>query len=207
MAEVNWELIILIIIVGLIVFAGLGIFVGTRISSDKRRIRELEEDLSRTKKELEQYRSKVNNHFQKTSELFSKMTSTYKAVYMHLAEGSQELCNDITLLKPVNSEFLKVIHEEEQADSAENIKEETADISSTGETITAEKTEVTPSAQQEDTDHPESDEPVNEEMVVEKEEEKEERFPETVEAEETAKNSPKTVLPEDAEEEEKKVEK
>ena len=115
MAEVNWELIIFIIVVGLIIFAGMGIFIGTRISSDKRRIRELEDELAETKKELELYRSKVNNHFKKTSELFTQMTSSYRAIYMHLAEGSQELCTtDAALLKPANGEFLKVTHAEEK---------------------------------------------------------------------------------------------
>ena len=115
MDDVNWELIILIIIVALIAFAVLGIYIGTLISSDKRRIRELEGELSETRKELEGYRSKVNNHFKKTSELFTQMTSTYKAVYMHLAEGSQELCTtDAALLNPSNGEFLKVTHEEQQ---------------------------------------------------------------------------------------------
>lgn len=113
MADVNWELIIFIIVVGLIVFAGMGIFIGTRISSDKRRIKELEGELVDARKDLEAYRSKVNSHFKKTSELFTQMTSSYKAVYLHLAEGSQELCTtDAALLNPSNSEFLKVSHAE-----------------------------------------------------------------------------------------------
>ena len=115
MNDVSMELILLIIIVALVVFAVLGIYIGTRISSDKKRIRELEAELSDTTKELEGYRSKVNNHFKKTSELFTQMTSTYKAVYLHLAEGSHELCTtDAALLNPSNGEFLKVTHEEEQ---------------------------------------------------------------------------------------------
>ena len=115
MNDVSMELILLIIIVALIVFAVLGIYIGTRISSDKKRIRELEAELSDTTKELEGYRSKVNNHFKKTSELFTQMTSTYKAVYLHLAEGSHELCTtDAALLNPPNGEFLKVTHEVEQ---------------------------------------------------------------------------------------------
>ena len=120
MNDVNWELIILIIVVALVVFAVLGIYIGTRISSDKKRIRELEDELSDTKKELEQYRSKVNNHFKKTSELFTQMTSAYKAVYLHLAEGSHELCStDAALLNPPNDQFLKVTHEVKQPTAEE----------------------------------------------------------------------------------------
>ena len=125
MADVNWEMIILIIVIALVVFAGMGIFIGTRISSDKRRIRELEDELEATKKELEGYRTKVNSHFKKTSELFSQMTNSYRAIYMHLAEGSQELCStDAALLKPVNGEFLKVTHEEKKRTEGETINAE-----------------------------------------------------------------------------------
>ena len=115
MNDISWEMIILIIIVALIVFAVLGIYIGTLISSDKKRIRELEGELADTREELEKYRLKVNNHFKKTSELFTEMTSTYKAVYLHLAEGSHDLCTtDAALLNPYNEEFLKVTHEVEQ---------------------------------------------------------------------------------------------
>ncbi|MDW7773560.1 MAG: DUF1043 family protein [Desulfobulbaceae bacterium] len=127
MAETNWEMIILIIIVGLIIFAGLGIFVGTRISSDRRRIRELEDELAETKKNLETYRSKVNTHFKKTSELFGQMTDSYRAIYMHLAEGSQELCTtDAVLLKPATVEFLKVTHDENKPAAEEGVSEPAA---------------------------------------------------------------------------------
>jgi len=111
MTELNLEMIIFIIIAGLIIFAGLGIFIGTRISADKRRIRELESELSAARKDMETYRTRVNDHFKKTSELFTRMTDSYKAVYMHLAEGAQSLCtSDAALLKPGDSEFLKVAH-------------------------------------------------------------------------------------------------
>lgn len=111
MTDVNWEMIIFIIIAGLVLFAGLGIFIGTRISADKKRIRELEGELSAAKKELETYRISVNDHFKKTSELFSRMTDSYKAVYLHLAEGARTLCtNDAALLKPAEGEFMKLGH-------------------------------------------------------------------------------------------------
>lgn len=111
MNDVSWELIIVIIIAGLILFAALGIFIGTRISADKRRIRELEGELSAAQKDLETYRVKVNEHFKKTSELFTRMTDSYKAVYLHLAEGAQSLCtNDTAMLNPADSDFMKLPH-------------------------------------------------------------------------------------------------
>jgi hypothetical protein len=113
MEEVSLELIILVIVVACIVFAGVGIFMSTRISGGKKRIRELEGELKDAKKDLEGYRSEVNDHFKKTSELFTTMTESYKAVYIHLAEGSQDLCtSDAALLKGADSDFLKVTHEE-----------------------------------------------------------------------------------------------
>jgi len=171
MAEVNWEVIILIIIVGLIIFAGMGIFIGTRISSDKRRIRELEDELAVAKKEMEAYRGKVNSHFKKTSELFTQMTSSYRAIYLHLAEGSQDLCTtDAALLKPANAEFLKVTHEEQPAEETQAAQQ---DRKRAGDAV--DKVAESPAAE---SPHPVSEEPDKtdkEKQTTAQERQKEER--------------------------------
>ncbi|MDH3329210.1 MAG: YhcB family protein [Desulfobulbaceae bacterium] len=169
MADVNWELIILIIVVGLIVFAGMGIFIGTRISSDKRRIKELEGELVDARKDLEVYRSKVNSHFKKTSELFTQMTSSYKAVYLHLAEGSQELCTtDAALLNPSNGEFLKVSHAEMKQEN-EAVEKPVPTVEQTAQP----ETRSNEAPQQEKTEKSEKEDEaiVNEEKKVEGKEE------------------------------------
>lgn len=117
MADINGELLVLVVVAGLIIFTGMGIFIGMRISSGRRRVRALEKELSRTRRDMEAYRSQVNMHFKKTSELFTQMTNSYKAIYVHLAEGSQELFStDAARLKSANAEFLKVTHEERKPD-------------------------------------------------------------------------------------------
>jgi len=61
-------------------------------------VRQLEDQLEKEQKEHQAYRSGVTTHFQKTAELVGKMTDSYKAVYDHLAYGSQTLCGDYDAL-------------------------------------------------------------------------------------------------------------
>ena len=158
MEEVNLDLIILIIVVILVILAGVGVFMASRISGDKKRIRELEGKLNDAKKDLDVYRSEVNDHFKKTSELFSTMTESYKAVYLHLAEGAQDLCtSDAALLKGADSDFLKVTHEEsDESPEAQVSGEEQA--AKEPETISEHpipsETESDPSSGQEEEENP-----------------------------------------------------
>ena len=74
---------------------GVGILLGfilTRRTGKKNaHIQELEEQLVQSRKELEEYRALVNEHFMKTSELVDQMTASYRAIFMHLANGAQTL--------------------------------------------------------------------------------------------------------------------
>jgi len=88
--------------IGLISFAfGLaaGYAIHFFVNSDNTRSEELEAELEQIKEEMEQYRSEVAAHFQRTSELVQEMTSSYRNVYEHLATGSARLCGD-TLQEP-----------------------------------------------------------------------------------------------------------
>ncbi|VAW86491.1 hypothetical protein MNBD_GAMMA16-2289 [hydrothermal vent metagenome] len=53
---------------------------------------ELESEISALKQEFSSYRDEVTEHFHTTADLVHEMTQSYKAVYEHLASGSQELC-------------------------------------------------------------------------------------------------------------------
>jgi len=53
---------------------------------------ELESEMSALKQEFSSYRDEVTEHFHTTADLVHEMTQSYKAVYEHLASGSQELC-------------------------------------------------------------------------------------------------------------------
>ncbi|MBI1194272.1 MAG: DUF1043 family protein [Gammaproteobacteria bacterium] len=55
-----------------------------------------EQALQQSKDEMEQYRKEVTAHFEKTAKLVGAMTEQYRAVYDHLSDGAQKLCNDPT---------------------------------------------------------------------------------------------------------------
>ncbi len=83
--------------IGIITFAfglGIGFAVAYVLFPRGQRLRELEEELATARTALENYRGEVNRHFQKTAELFGDMTDRYRAVYRHMAQGAQTLCED-----------------------------------------------------------------------------------------------------------------
>ena len=91
--------------IGLISFA-FGIAVGFAINfylnPDNKRSEKLEQELDQLKRETEQYRGEVAEHFKRTSELVQEMTSSYKNVYEHLASGSANLCTDAIKEPPLD---------------------------------------------------------------------------------------------------------
>ncbi|MEM7543680.1 MAG: DUF1043 family protein [Pseudomonadota bacterium] len=44
-------------------------------------------------KQHSDYRDSVTSHFQDTAELLEQMTAQYRAVYQHMADGAQSLCD------------------------------------------------------------------------------------------------------------------
>ena len=71
----------------------LGVVIARRTLHKKTHIRDLEEQLSQSREELAEYRTQVDDYFMVTSELVDQMTASYRAVYMHLAEGARTLCS------------------------------------------------------------------------------------------------------------------
>ncbi len=92
-ASWNWGLLGMALAVGLAVGALLVFLLVCRSA----RVAKLREELERTRAEHEVYRRQVHEHFGKTSVLFQQMTTSYRAVYEHLADGCETLCNDATL--------------------------------------------------------------------------------------------------------------
>ena len=92
-ASWNWGLLGIALAVGLVV-GGLLVFLLVCRSA---RVAKLREELEQTRAEHEVYRRQVHEHFGKTSVLFQQMTTSYRAVYEHLADGCETLCNDATL--------------------------------------------------------------------------------------------------------------
>ena len=75
----------------------LGIVVGAiaarLLLPSRRQLRRLTSELESLRAEHATYRANVTQHFETTSELVANMTASYKAVYVHLAAGAQNLCD------------------------------------------------------------------------------------------------------------------
>lgn len=70
----------------------LGIGIGYWLHACSPEVCKAKEDLEQLQVEYEDYRNRVDQHFNRSAELFQEMTLSYKAVYDHLAGGVQDLC-------------------------------------------------------------------------------------------------------------------
>lgn len=79
---------------GVLVFAA-GFFAGgwwkRGRDEDRRMAVRLERELSEARADLERYRERVSQHFEKSSDLFRDLTSQYSSLYKHLSEGARDL--------------------------------------------------------------------------------------------------------------------
>ncbi|MFT6734726.1 MAG: uncharacterized membrane-anchored protein YhcB (DUF1043 family) [Polaribacter sp.] len=82
----------IITLIGFITVAGVAFFVGQNFSNSQTEKKQLEEALKEKTEELESFHSKVNNHFEKTSELFNHVSDSYQSLYDHMAQSSNQLC-------------------------------------------------------------------------------------------------------------------
>lgn len=83
-----WIAAVGIFLVGLL--AGMGIRRPGQATAQ--RVKELESELQQSREELVRYRDQVTQHFLQTADLLHAMTANYRAVYEHLANGAQILC-------------------------------------------------------------------------------------------------------------------
>ncbi|WP_413699512.1 YhcB family protein [Psychromonas sp. KJ10-10] len=77
-----------------------GIIVGFVIyhfAIGKSKVSTQQEEIDKTKSELEQYKAKVNSHFTNTAELMGEVASGYQSLYKHMADQSQDLLSDADL--------------------------------------------------------------------------------------------------------------
>ena len=68
-------------------------FAGRTSAADTERMKALEEELQQSRETLQHYRDEVNQHFDQTAGLFSNLTSSYRDLYVHLADGYEKLTN------------------------------------------------------------------------------------------------------------------
>ncbi|PHS19547.1 MAG: hypothetical protein COA86_04525 [Kangiella sp.] len=82
----------IITLIGFVAVAGIAFFVGQTFSTSQTEKKQLEEALKAKTEELESFHSKVNNHFEKTAELFNHVSDSYQSLYDHMAQSSNQLC-------------------------------------------------------------------------------------------------------------------
>jgi uncharacterized protein len=77
-----------------LVAAGLavGVALGRLWPLDALRAKTLEAERDGARADLVAYREQVSEHFQRTGELFDRITTDYRSLYEHLATGATELC-------------------------------------------------------------------------------------------------------------------
>lgn len=78
---------LLVVAVGI----ALGFGVGKFWPGGTRRITSLEEELATARSALQTYRQDVSTHFERTAELFDKVTADYRGLYDHLALSARQL--------------------------------------------------------------------------------------------------------------------
>lgn len=69
----------------------LGFVAGRLWPSRKTKLAELEQERDQAREELGSYREEVNAHFERTAELFDKVTADYRGLYEHLALSARQL--------------------------------------------------------------------------------------------------------------------
>lgn len=84
-----WQVGILALLAGGLI----GALVYRHFSPSVKESDQMKNDLDAARDELSRYKTNVNQHFDKTSELVNELTRDYVKVYQHLAEGAQSLAD------------------------------------------------------------------------------------------------------------------
>jgi uncharacterized membrane-anchored protein YhcB (DUF1043 family) len=84
MGTLGW---ILVVVVGI----ALGFSVGRLWPGSAARVTELERERDAAREDLRDYQQNVSTHFERTAELFDKVTADYRGLYEHLALSARQL--------------------------------------------------------------------------------------------------------------------
>ena len=77
-----------VVIVAVVLAALIGFLAGrSGGKSAKKKLDELETELARKGGELEEYKRRVDSHFDRSAELFVSMAGSYKSLFEHLSSG------------------------------------------------------------------------------------------------------------------------
>lgn len=84
MGTLGWLLVVAVAI-------ALGFSVGRMWPGSAAKLTELERQRDAAREDLQTYRQDVSGHFERTAELFDKVTADYRGLYEHLALGARQL--------------------------------------------------------------------------------------------------------------------
>jgi uncharacterized protein len=84
MGTLGWLLVVAVAI-------ALGFSVGRMWPGAAAKLTELERQRDAAREDLQTYRQDVSSHFERTAELFDKVTADYRGLYEHLALGARQL--------------------------------------------------------------------------------------------------------------------
>jgi uncharacterized membrane-anchored protein YhcB (DUF1043 family) len=96
---------------------GAGLLVGHFVLPSAQRARRLQEEVDNLRAAHDRYQQRVTEHFQTTAVLIGDLTSSYKAVYEHLAAGARNL-GDPALSGPGFGAPRLIVDSAEEAPSA-----------------------------------------------------------------------------------------
>lgn len=106
----DWAIAVVVLVAG---FAA-GLLTCWLSGSGGRRARDLEAELDKTRQDLENYRTDVASHFQRTAQLFDELTDNYKTLYTHLAQGAGNLCGDKNRPAPLDMPESRLLSEQNE---------------------------------------------------------------------------------------------
>lgn len=87
----TWEYALIGLVVGIAIGA-----IAVRFGSSKLRQQQtLQNELEKSKSELEEYRQELVGHFAHSAELLDKMANDYRQLYQHMAKSSSSLLPDM----------------------------------------------------------------------------------------------------------------
>lgn len=129
MGTVGW---LLVIAVGI----ALGFSIGRLWPGQAARITELERERDEARDDLRAYRQDVSMHFERTAQLFDKVTHDYRNLYDHLALSARQLSaipgesSEARLAEPELRQLGPVlpVPAEDQADAPADFAEDSTDI-------------------------------------------------------------------------------
>jgi uncharacterized membrane-anchored protein YhcB (DUF1043 family) len=109
-----------IAVIGVLVAAVIGFYLGRNNSANAKGLASLEADLKEKQDELDAFRDKVSSHFEKTANLFNQVSDSYQSLYDHMANSSSQLCSTPSFQSLPKSQPSNEVETEESTSKTNN---------------------------------------------------------------------------------------